>query len=165
LLYLLDANVLIDAHNKYYPLEVVPEFWGWLIHMGESGIVKIPLEIYEEVKDGNDALVGWVKEAEVEAALLLTEEVDAQLVGRVVDDGYASDLTDVETIKIGRDPFLIAYAAIDAKNRIVVSTEVERPKKTRANRKVPDVAAAFNVDTIMTFELVKRLGFTTSWSP
>ncbi|MCY4508918.1 MAG: DUF4411 family protein [Acidobacteria bacterium] len=31
MLYLLDANVLIDAHRDYYPLGRVPEFWDWLI--------------------------------------------------------------------------------------------------------------------------------------
>ena len=28
MLYLLDANVLITAHNLYYPIDAVPEFWG-----------------------------------------------------------------------------------------------------------------------------------------
>ena len=48
-LYLLDANVLIDANRDYYPIERVPEFWDWLVEMGELGRVKIPLEIYEEI--------------------------------------------------------------------------------------------------------------------
>lgn len=30
MLYLLDANELITAHNLYYPIDVVPEFWEWL---------------------------------------------------------------------------------------------------------------------------------------
>ena len=29
-LYLLDANVLIDANRDYYPIHRVPEFWDWL---------------------------------------------------------------------------------------------------------------------------------------
>ena len=28
MLYLLDANVLITAHNLYYPIDSVPEFFG-----------------------------------------------------------------------------------------------------------------------------------------
>jgi len=27
MLYLLDANVVITAHNTYYGLDAVPEFW------------------------------------------------------------------------------------------------------------------------------------------
>ena len=56
MLYLLDANVLIEANRDYYPIDRVPEFWDWLIAVGESVRVKVPLEIYEEVTDGNDAV-------------------------------------------------------------------------------------------------------------
>lgn len=56
MLYLLDANTLIDANRDYYGLDSVPQFWEWLIHMGQQGSVKIPLEIYEELKVGNDDL-------------------------------------------------------------------------------------------------------------
>ena len=52
-LYLLDANVLITAQNTYYPIDTVPEFWAWLVHKGQAGDLKIPLENYEEVKDGS----------------------------------------------------------------------------------------------------------------
>ena len=54
MIYLLDANVLIDANRDYYPFGRVPEFWEWLAHVGESGHVKIPIEVYEEVKDERD---------------------------------------------------------------------------------------------------------------
>jgi Domain of unknown function (DUF4411) len=53
MLYLLDANVLITAHHLYYPLDSVPEFWAWLVHKGSTADLKIPLENYEEVKDGS----------------------------------------------------------------------------------------------------------------
>lgn len=36
MLYLLDANVIIDANRDYYPLERVPEFWAWLVDCGNS---------------------------------------------------------------------------------------------------------------------------------
>lgn len=55
MLYLLDANVLIDANRDYYPLGRVDEFWEWLIHHGEQGNIKIPIEIYEELKAGKRA--------------------------------------------------------------------------------------------------------------
>ncbi len=31
MLYLLDANVLIDADRDYYPIDRVPEFWDWIL--------------------------------------------------------------------------------------------------------------------------------------
>jgi hypothetical protein len=144
MLYLLDANVLITAHNLYYPIDRVPEFWAWLVHKGSAGDLKIPVENYEEVKDGGtdeekDLLFGWIKEAEVKTAILFEETVDADLVAKVIDEGYAPDLTDDEVVQIGRDPFLIAYALASPADRCVVTTEVSAPAKRRQNRRVPDV--------------------------
>ncbi len=106
MLYLLDANVLIDANRDYYHLRRVPEFWKWLIHVGTEGLVKLPREVYEEIKDGNDDLAEWIKQPEVKDALLLDAEAKPALVSRVVEEGYAPDLTDDQLERVGRDPFL-----------------------------------------------------------
>ncbi len=136
LLYLLDANVLIDANRDYYSIDRVPEFWEWLVHMGNRGNVKIPIEVYEEIKkkrkDEIDNLAVWAKKEETESALLLNEEADVQLVSKVINEGYATDLTDDEIEKLGRDPFLIAYALRHSSIRWVVTTEVSKPKRQRA---------------------------------
>ena len=66
MLYLFDANVLITANSSYYPIDQVPEFWNWLQHQGESGNVKIPLEIMEEIRAGrrdNDSLLDWIADS------------------------------------------------------------------------------------------------------
>ena len=70
MLYLLDASMLITANKSYYPVDSVPEFWEWLLYMAEQGSVKIPLEIFEEIKDGpdneeKDLLFGWVQKLDV----------------------------------------------------------------------------------------------------
>jgi len=114
-LYLLDANILITAANTYYDIGRVPEFWTWLQHQGTSGNIKIPLEMYEEVLEGrkeDDPLLDWLKNDGIRTALLFAEKCDANLVRRVVREGYANDLTDDEVEKLGRDPFLISYGLI-----------------------------------------------------
>lgn len=132
MLYLLDANVLIDANRDYYPIERVPEFWEWLADAGVKGFAKIPLEVYEEIKDGNDDLAQWAKDDRNREALLLQEEADVSLVSYVTDAGYAPDFTDDEVEKIGRDPFLIAYALSAPSKRCLVTTEVSKPRLQRA---------------------------------
>lgn len=163
MLYLLDANVFIDASRYYYPIQRVPEFWSWLVHLGQNSEAKIPIEIYEEFNDGDDELGIWSKDGPTEAALLLATESDPQLVAYVIEHGYADDLTDDEVEKIGRDPFLIAYALTAPDEIRVVSTEVSKPTKQRANRRLPDVCRDFDVECINTFEFVRRLDFSTSW--
>ena len=41
------------------------------------------------------------------------------------------DLNDEDVEKMGRDPFLIAYALADPVNRVVVSNEGSKPNQTR----------------------------------
>jgi len=161
---LLDANVLIDANRDYYPIERVPEFWEWLENTGRNGNAKTPLEVYEEIGDGSDALANWARRDSIKTALLLQEEVDVSLVSHVIDHGYAADLTDDEVEKIGRDPFLIAYALKDSKNRYVVTTEVSKPSRRRANRHLPDVCKDLTVGCCNTFQFVRALDFSTSWN-
>ena len=164
MLYLLDANVLIDANRDYYPMDRVPEFWSWLEHFGSNEQVKIPVEVYEELSGSKkDLLAEWAKDANVKEALLLNEDASPPLVAQVTEMGYASDLNDVEIKKVGRDPFLIAYALSDPGNRCIVTTEVSKPSAQRGNRKVPDVCAQFGVPTCTSFEFIRRLNFRTDW--
>src|SRR5882762_9053577 len=102
MLYLLDANVLITANSSYYPLDQIPEFWGWVHHQAASNRIKIPREIIEEIKAGRkdgDPLLDWICTDEIEAALLLDEVVEVALVQHVVSSGYAPDLRDDEVEK------------------------------------------------------------------
>ena len=163
MLFLLDANVLIDANRDYYPIERVPEFWDWLEEMGERGRIKVPQEIYEEIVHPRpsrpDRLVEWLRTHR--SALSLDEPAVVELVGRVTEQGYANDLTDEEIEKVGRDPFLIAYALAGTQKRCVVTTERSRPSRTRANRHLPDVCEKLEVLCIPTFELIRDLDFRT----
>jgi len=161
LLYLLDANVLIDANRDYYPVSRVPEFWSWLRHTGEQGKAKIPEEIYEELVEGRDPLSDWLRD--YKRHMLLSESVRPDLIDDVIRQGYAEDLTDEEITKMGRDPFLVAHALAFPGQRCVVTTEASKPKRTRANRHIPDVCRDLGVPSCNTFEFLRRLDFSTGW--
>jgi hypothetical protein len=157
-LYLLDASVLISAHEDYYPVDRIPPFWAWLIDMGERGIIKMPRLIFDEIKPPPGPLADWIKRSDVREALILKEPIDGALVRQVLSRGYAPDLDDVEVEEIGKDPFLIA-AALTAIDRIVVTREVSKPSSTRANRRIPDVCTGFGIQCITDFRLYSLLKF------
>ena len=94
---------------------------------------------------------------------MLEENVDVGLVARVTASGYAPDLDDEEIHRLGRDPFLIAYPLHDSAHRYVVTTEVSKPSKVRANRRIPDVCLDLGVRCYNSFDFIKALDFTTSW--
>ena len=159
--YLLDSNVLIDANRDYYPIERVPEFWDWLLHLATQGRVKVPVEAFEEVKDASDHLAHWIKEHRT--ALLEETELEVGPVSRAVEVGYAPDLTESELEKLGADPFIVAYGVALPGQVTVVTMERSRPKRQRANRHIPDVCADLKVPCIDTYELLRRLDFRTDW--
>ena len=163
MIYLLDANVLIDANRDYYPISRVPEFWDWLEFQGTQGTVALPLEVHDEIKEGSDDLAKWAREKDVKASLILEEEPNIDLVSRAVAEGYAPDLTDDELVKLGRDPFLVGYALVNVHGRTIVSTEVSKPSKKRANKHLPDVCAHFGVACLTTFQMATALDFRTDW--
>lgn len=164
-LYLLDANVIIHAHDYYYNMARVPEFWSWILHHAENGSLKMPFETMDEVKGGAEAQhAQWLRTADVRDRLLLDEELDSDLVADIVDRSYAPDLTEVEVEKIGADPFLISYAMADPENRTIVSNETPKPSAIRANRKIPDVCNDNGVECQNVYSLLKHLDFSTDWS-
>ena len=170
MLYLLDANTLIDAKRDYYPISRVPEFWDWLVHHGQQENIKIPIEVYEEFsdtkdQDGNkDELASWSEQAEVKEALLLNEDAEQDFIARIIYGGYINNPTDDQILKIGRDPFLLSYALKDLENRCIVTTEQSKPSRKGANRHVPDVCKDFDIRCINSFQLLRELNFSTGWS-
>lgn len=164
MIYIVDANVLITANDSYYSIGMVPEFWHWLEEMALQGQIQMPQEVFDEVQAGKkDPLTTWIKEHKIEDIICLPETIDAKILRQVMTLGYAPDLNDIELVKIGQDPFLVAYAAMNPSDRVVVSNEVSSPSKIRANRKVPDVCASMGVRCITPIKMLRELTFSTNW--
>ena len=163
MLYLVDASTLITAHNTYYALHRVPEFWEWLRHYGAAGTIKIPAAIYTEVEDGNDALAAWMAEAASKDVLLFGEEPVLPLV-QAVSARYGADLSEADIETIGKDPFLIAAALADQYGRCVVTAEVSKPRRQGPNRHIPNICEDIGVQWHSPVEFLNALDFSTGWN-
>ena len=161
MIYLLDSNVLIRAHEDYYPIDRVPQFWEWIIDIAEAGHVKMPFEIHDEIADSNGPLKDWICSPQVKSALILDEEAEAQLVEKDLTVGYGGPLSDSDLEKTGQDPFLVAYALVNPR-RVVVTKENPKPSAQKGNRKVPDVCDALGVKWTRDFVLYRLLNFSTA---
>jgi hypothetical protein len=162
LLYLLDANTIIESSKKYYQFNRVRPFWDWILYHAEKGDLKIPYEIYEEnIKGKKDEFVTWFEQEEIRTKLQLNERIARNDLLRVINEGYAPDLNDIEIEKMGRDPFLIAYA-LSKPNRCVVTLEIPG-NNIRHNKKIPNVCQHFGIPTISLFNLIEILDFSIDW--
>ena len=163
MLYLLDANALIDANRDYYPIDRVPQFWDWIIDNSKRERMRICREVLREVipkkisGQEDDDLTSWVKKNW--STILLTEVPEAATVRDVLDRGYSPDLEEPEIQDLGADPYLIAYAAAARTERCVVTCEVSKPSKKGKNRKIPDVCATLGIQVCDTFNLIRTLDF------
>jgi|SRR6056297_3413575 len=164
MMYVLDANTLIEAHETFYPVDRVKPFWDWVQAQAEAGRIKMPWEIHEEFT-GDGLHVQWINEVDVKAALILDEEVSGELVQKVINDGYQgteSAFDDIEHTKYGKDPFLAAYALVDPKNRTVVTRERSKRTKRLGSTRLPDACDDLDIGWIDDFGLYRELNFTVT---
>ncbi len=169
MLYLLDTNVLIDAKNRYYPIERIPQFWNWIVQQSIEGNVKVPRQVIDEILDPEDEeapaedLSAWVSRHV--NALVLRESPIPEYLTTTFDTGYgirAKDIDVINTLSLIADPFLIAYALASPCERCVVTLEKRKTHQTLPqpqNRRIPLVCDLLKIRYINTFDLIRKLDF------
>ena len=163
-LYLLDANVFIEAHQRYYTFDICPGFWEWLSHRStRSDIVSID-RVKTELVGYGDALSDWVKSAPT--------DLFAQTGDQNVLDSYRQVMEWVDQnpqfqpqakskFASGADGWLIAYARVHG--NVLVTHEAYSPDAE--NRvPIPNVCEEFRVCYMDTFEMLRQLQVRFNWN-
>lgn len=65
-IYCLDANVLIQAWQKYYSPSLCPDYWERLNDLGEQGLIFIPAAVKDEILKTEDELSQWLKSSKIQ---------------------------------------------------------------------------------------------------
>lgn len=60
--FLLDANIFIEAAQRYYAFDLVPTFWQALIDLAESGQLLSIDRVKDELTNTDDDLARWAKQ-------------------------------------------------------------------------------------------------------
>ena len=63
-MYLVDTNVLIDAHRYHYGFDFYPGFWKWLYHANRQERVFSVNRVYEEICRQDDRLSAWASDCD-----------------------------------------------------------------------------------------------------
>lgn len=157
MIYLLDANTLIEAKNRYYRMTVCPAYWAWIQRSKGAGIVSSIDFVGEELKRGNDELAEWAKD-QAELFLPVSDD-DTQQAFAAVAAHVAAKVGEMkpgalEQFLAGADPWLIAKA-MTLKDAVVVTHEEFNPQIKR-KFSIPNVCQDFGVQWIDTFDLLSR---------
>lgn len=155
--YLLDANIFIEAKNRYYAYDICPGFWRWLDRVQLDGSVASITAVYDELADKEDELAEWIKRRRDSGFFLeVNDSATQQCYIDIVTRVQAADYTEAAKSDFfkGADPWLIAKAKV--LNASVVTHEGYNPD---AKRKVyiPNICRQFSVSYQDTFSLLRKL--------
>ena len=151
--YLLDANVLIEAKNRYFRFEFCPAFWDWLTLEIQRNKIATVVGVADELLRQEDELAEWVSQQIPDFLIILNSS--AQLVRRKITDWAGTQNyfdSAIQEFTECADSELIAQA-IEGKCTIVTHEKIE---KTRKKVKIPNVCSHFGVSYIDTFELLTK---------
>lgn len=151
----LDANVLIQAWQKYYSPKICPDYWDVLNELGAKRIIFIPEMVYDEIVRTDDDLSKWLKSSKI-----LISKIDEQ-VTKCLKDIYSADpnhkyLVDNTKARSLADPWVIAHALRE--NATVVTKEEKVTAINTTKIKIPNVCEKMHVSWINDFQLIDELG-------
>lgn len=152
--YCLDANVLIQAWQKYYSPKFCPDYWNILNELGHQQRIFIPEIVYQEIVRTEDDLSAWLKASKIPIRSI-DEPVTRCLQAIYANNPLHKNLVDNTKTRSLADPWVIAHA-INEKATIVTKEE----KVTAINStkiKIPNVCDNMGVRWINDFELITEL--------
>lgn len=155
MVYLLDANVFIQAHRLHYGFDFCPAFWDWLIQKNDEKVVFSIEAICNELTRGDDDLSNWVKSHKKEL-FLLPDQITVSKFSVVSQWANNPTLNYQQTainefLSVG-DYFLVCHAL--GHQMTVVTHEIASNSKKKI--KIPDVCQALGVPFLSPFEMLRR---------
>lgn len=152
--YCIDANILIQAWQKYYSPEFCPSYWDVLNELGKKGLIFIPELVYEEIEKGEDDLYDWLKNSNI-----IVKKIDGEVTNclKQIYDSNTNHkyLVSSNGIHSKADPWVIAHAMKE--KAVVVTKEQKDYIKKQTKIKIPHVCDNMGVEWIDDFEFIKKM--------
>jgi len=153
MVYLLDANVFMQANNLHYGLDFCPAFWEWLIVNNKEKRVFSIEKVGDEINAIADKLSEWASQRGAEFFL----KPDAAILSAlptvsawVSTQNY--DPAAVNTFLQLADYYIVAHAL--AHQCTVVTHEIV--SDSRKKIKIPNVCIGLNIKCMTPFEMLRH---------
>ncbi len=159
--YCLDANILIQAWQKYYNPRFCPDYWDILIELGNARKIFIPEIVSEEILRTEDELSKWLKKSKI-PIVKINEPITKCLQNIYTANPIHKTLVDSSKNRSLADPWVIAHAIHE--NATVVTKE-EKVTAANSNRiRIPNVCDNMGVRWINDFQFIDELKINFSCS-
>ncbi len=158
LLYVLDANVFIEAAARYYAFDLTPAFWANLVTYGNAGRLCTIERVANEISFPGKLKI-WmdekfnscVRQSDTSETLVHYAELMQWAQGQPFTDAAKSEFA----LATNADAWLIAYAK--AAGGTVVTQETF-DAKCRRRIKIPNACHFLGVSVVNTFAMLRSLG-------
>lgn len=153
-MYLLDANVFIQAKNFYYAFDICPGFWQWMDDAASNCETYSIVKVYDELTAGGDDLAERIKQRKDNGGFLAIDDVPTQMAFRQVAGAVQAGPFKPQAkahFLSKADPWLVAKAI--AENAVVVKHEKPAPDAL-SRVPLPNICAIFGVSYVNTFDLL-----------
>lgn len=161
-LFVLDTNIFIEAHRRYYARDICSGFWECLIHFASMGKLLSIDRVREEILEP-DALVLWTRQA--------PNELFATTSDRPVFDTFrymhswvqgSTQFWSEAKEEFARvaDGWVAAFAKVN--DAVVVTHEAYRAN-VHKRVPLPNVCQEFGIAYCDTFEMLRQLGVRFDW--
>lgn len=155
-MYVIDANVLIEAKNRYYAFDIAPGFWAWLDQAHRLSDVCSLEAVHGELIGGNDELADWARANT--AFFRPIDQGTTQHFGDLTSWATSQNFTQAALAAFtgnNADYLLVAYAR--EHQHTVVTLERSQPN-ARARVLIPDACRAMGISTTDTFQMLRQTG-------
>jgi hypothetical protein len=153
MVYLLDANVFIQAKNLHYGFDFCPAFWEWLIEKNTSNEVYSIEKVGDEINAGSDELSEWAQSQgptffiKPDAAILpALRNVSTWITGQSYEPSAVNTFLQVA------DYYLVAHAL--AHDLTIVTHE--KPSQSTKKIKIPEVCIGLNIKFMSPYEMLRH---------
>lgn len=155
--YLLDANVFIEASQKYYAMDICPGFWQSMIRQNTKKRLCSIQQVKDELLQIDDPLRAWANNA-TETFFKKTSDIEVlnefkELVNWVQAESQFTPEAKAEFASVA-DGWVIAYAK---SNDLVVVTHEEYAPDVKKKVPIPNVCLEFNVEYCSTYDMLREL--------
>jgi hypothetical protein len=157
--YVLDANVFIEAKNRYYRFSLCPGYWKALIARHENSRVCSIDRVLGELTDEGDRLSHWARDTVPGTFFKETQD-------QAVIKAFQAMVTWVNSaaqfmpaakaeFAAAADGWVIAFAQV---NRLIVVTQEVYAPDVQKKVPIPNVCLEFNVGCVARSKCLKTWG-------
>ena len=163
--FVLDSNVFIEAHRRYYAFGICPGFWNCLLYYHKAGRILSIDRVRDEIATGKkDILEKWITDVTPKSFFVSTKNSDiaerySELMKWVQSSSHYLNTAKKEFAKAA-DGWLVAYAAICG---YMVVTHEAYNKDAKNRVPIPILCENLNVNYTDTFGMLESLGVKFDW--